>query len=237
MIRWPEPTFISQAFKEIALRNEYSLQGNFVRKWNSPMNMWIDHQVGDQMMHTDLIRMHIQHLTKITGHKINLVKKEKQANFKIILTRQSLWKSQVEKFFGKGAVEHTQEAVCMANFRVNGHYEIQSATVIIPVDQARMHGKLVSCIVEEITQVMGLPNDSEKVFPSIFNDKTPEQLLTGLDYLLLKILYSQNIKAGMSTAEALPKVQDLIRNWQKNGTIQAAEKEVRLGELYPLLGY
>ncbi|WP_297309851.1 DUF2927 domain-containing protein [Neptuniibacter sp.] len=236
-IHWHKPEFIERAFVEIALRNEYTRQGNFVRKWKKPIKIWLDHQVADQQMHTDLVRMHIEHLTQITGHPIQLVSSESQANLKIVFTRQVDWKRQVGRLFGKKAESVAHNAVCMANFRVNGRYEILSAGVIIPVDQARMHGKLVTCIVEEITQVLGLPNDSEKVYPSIFNDRTPEHLLSGLDYLLLKTLYQPEIKVGMTESQARPVLRKVIRKWQSQGTIRDAAREVRRGELYPLLGY
>jgi len=95
----------------------------------------------------------------------------------------------------------------------------------------------VACVVEEITQVLGLPNDSEKVFPSIFNDKTPQDLLTGLDYILLKLLYSTEIKAGMTTTEVQPIIQKQLIQWQRDGTLSDADKTVRQGQLYGLLGY
>ena len=235
--RWQNLGFISKAFTEVALRNEYSLQGSFVRNWHKPVKVWIDHQVADQDIHTGLVKMHIKHLIGITGQQISLTERENRANLKIIFTRQQAWKEEVGKEFGPNAIQHVHGAVCMANFSVNGHYEIQKAVVIIPVDQARMHGKLVSCIVEEITQVLGLPNDSEKAYPSIFNDKTPESLLSGLDYLLLKALYHDDIRAGMSEDEVMPLLQKLLWGWQKDGTIQSAAKSVKNGELYPLLGY
>ncbi len=222
---------------EVALRNEYTQRGNFVRKWKEPVKIWIDHQVPDEEMHTRLVKMHIAHLRAITGHSIDLVKVEQEANLKLIFTRQSKWQQQVSEEFGANAVPHVKGAVCMANFRVDGQYEIKKAIVIIPVDQARMHGKLVSCVVEEITQILGLPNDSERAYPSIFNDKTPESLLSGLDYLLLKALYNDAIKPGMTANEVTPVMQNLIRRWQKDGTIQSAAQAVKTGELYPLLGY
>jgi hypothetical protein len=236
-VQWQQPSFIYRAFIEVALRNEYSQRGNFVRKWEKPVNIWIDHQVGDKELHTDLIRMHTEHLSTITGHKLELVDHQSQANLKIILTRQSQWKEQVAREFGVEALPHTKSAVCMANFSTDGHYKIKKAVVIIPVDQARMHGKLVSCIVEEITQILGLPNDSEKAYPSIFNDRTPESLLSGLDFLLLKALYSDEVIAGMMADEVEPVIRKLLLNWQKDGTIQSAALTVKSGELYPLLGY
>ncbi len=42
------------------------------------------------------------------------------------------------------------------------------------------------------------PNDSDWVSLSMANDKSVLDLLTGLDYLLLKILYDNRLHAGMS---------------------------------------
>ena len=236
-IHWQKAQYLQHAFQEIALRNEYTRRGHVVRKWTKPVTIWIDHQVGDQAMHTELVSLHLNHLQSLTSHPIKLTRDRKSANLRLIFTRQADWGQQVKKLFGPEAAAALHGAVCMANFRTNGHYEIIEARVIIPVDQARMHGKLVSCIVEELTQVMGLPNDSEAVYPSIFNDKTPEELLSGLDGLLLKMLYHPEIKPGMNEQQVRPVLKKIIHKWQQNGTITSAAKTVRRGALYPLLGY
>ncbi len=234
---WQKPAYLLKAFSEIALRNEYTRQGRFVRRWERPVAIWLDHQVADQALHADLVRMHIQHLSEITGHPIRLVQDKSKANLTVVFTQQALWRGQVRKMFGPAAEKVVHGAVCMANFRTDEQGRIIAGAVIIPVDQARMHGKLLTCIVEEITQVMGLPNDSEQVYPSIFNDKTPETLLSGLDYLLLKMLYHPQVVAGMTRPEVLPVLKKLILNWQQQGIIASAQREVRHGELYSLLGY
>lgn len=236
-IHWHQAKYLQKAFQEIALRNEYTQQGNVVRKWTKPISIWIDHQVGDQAMHTELVSLHLDHLRSLTNHPMELANNKKSANIILIFTRQADWGQQVKKLFGPEAASALHGAVCMANFRTNGHYEINQARIIIPVDQARMHGKLVSCIVEELTQVMGLPNDSDEVYPSIFNDKSPEQLLSGLDGLLLKMLYHPDIKSGMDEQQVQPVLKKIIHNWEQNGTITSATKTIRRGALYPLLGY
>ncbi len=48
----------------------------------------------------------------------------------------------------------------------------------------------LSCIHEEITQGLGLANDSPLARPSIFNDDEEFALLTPMDELMLKMLYS-----------------------------------------------
>lgn len=234
---WHNPKFLLTAFQEVALKNEYASGGGYVRRWEQPVRVWIDHQVADRALHTELVSKHIEHLSEITGLSIILVQQRAKSNLQIMFTRQSAWAHQVESMFGSAAKGVVHGAVCMANIRENKQHEIVQAGIIIPVDQARMHGKLVSCVVEELTQVLGLPNDSERVYPSIFNDKTPDVLLTGLDYLLLKMLYHPKLHSGMDSEQVSAQLQTVIRQWQSAGTIATASRDVKSGQLYTLLGY
>ncbi|MEI8613134.1 DUF2927 domain-containing protein [Shewanella sp. PP-He15 brown] len=234
---WKNLTYITQAFSEIALKNEYDVAKHKVRKWRIPVRVFVEHQVGDRALHIQLVQMHLAHLAEITGHDIQLVDTLLDANLHLVFTRQSQWESEVTRLMGPSSAKNVHGSVCMAKFALNAKSEIERAWVIIPVDQAQMHGKLVACVVEEITQVLGLPNDSEKVFPSIFNDKTPQDLLTGLDFILLKLLYNPSIRAGMTAAEVKAPLQILLEQWQRDGTLTHADKTVRQGQLYPLLGY
>lgn len=61
-----------------------------------------------------------------------------------------------------------------------------------------------SCIQEELSQGMGLANDSPDARPSIFNDDEEFALLTHHDQLLLKMLYDPRLKPGMTIDEARP---------------------------------
>ncbi len=69
----------------------------------------------------------------------------------------------------------------------------------------------LSCVHEELTQGMGLPNDSPRARPSIFNDDEEFALLTDHDELLLRMLYSRELRPGMTPEEARPIVFDLAR--------------------------
>lgn len=234
---WKNPAYIIQAFDEIALKNEYDKDKHRVRKWRQPVRVFVEHQVGDNGLHAQLVQMHLSHLAQITGHSIAKVDTLEEANLHLVFTRQSQWADVVMRLMGASAASNIHGSVCMGKFALNSQSEIERAWVVIPVDQAQMHGKLVACVVEEITQVLGLPNDSVKVFPSIFNDKTPQDLLTGLDYILLKLLYSADIHAGMTAAEVQPILQKQLEQWLRDGTLTQADKTVRQGQLYPLLGY
>lgn len=66
-----------------------------------------------------------------------------------------------------------------------------------------------SCLHEEVAQGLGLPNDSPRARPSIFNDDEEFALLTGHDELLLSMLYDTRLRPGMGIAEAEPIIRQL----------------------------
>lgn len=69
----------------------------------------------------------------------------------------------------------------------------------------------LSCMHEELAQGLGLPNDSRMARPSIFNDDEEFALLTDQDELLLRMLYSPELRPGMLVGEARPIVISLAR--------------------------
>ncbi len=67
-----------------------------------------------------------------------------------------------------------------------------------------------ACLHEEIAQGLGLPNDSPRARPSIFNDDEEFGLLTTHDELLLQMLYDRRLSPpGMTEAEARPIVNQI----------------------------
>ncbi|MBD1556980.1 DUF2927 domain-containing protein [Vibrio sp. S9_S30] len=236
-LRWLDTAYLEEAFYEIALKNEYDTEKQSIRKWRKPIKIFLEHKVPDEDVHTELVQMHIKHLSYLTNLPISLTTKVEEANIVWVFTRLSAWEDDIARVLGKSSLQHASNAICIANFKTDEDGELIGGGIIIPVDQAREKGKLLGCIVEEITQLLGLPNDSDKVYPSIFNDKSPEDLLSPLDGLLLKILYHPNLKAGMNRDEAEPIVKQIIADFKNDGTLENAIREVRKGELYPLMGY
>ena len=125
-----------------------------------------------------------------------------------------------------------RDSQCMGNFKTNKHNEITHADVILPVDHDYSRGLLVSCVVEETTQVLGLPNDASWVNPSIANDDSKIELLTGLDYILLKLLYNPEMKAGMTQKQIRKILKKEIKRLIDNGEVKNAAKTVNSDGLY-----
>lgn len=236
-VHWQNNNYIEQSFYEIALENEYSSTQTRIRKWNKPLTVYIKHEVGDEKLHVKLVKMHLTHLSQITGLSIAFVNNKLEANVTVFLTRSAHVNALISKEINQQSVKTLKNSVCLANIKTNQNSEILKAIVIIPVDRARMHGKLVSCVVEELTQILGLPNDSKTIHPTIFSDRNIYKLLTGLDYLLLKLLYFPEIKNGMTKSEIKPLIKKQLKQWQNDGTIKNAQKNIIKGDLYKLMGY
>lgn len=236
-LTWLDKAFVENAFFEVALKNEYLSGSKPLSKWNSPLKVWVQHRVGDQALHQELTELHLAHLADITGLPISLVNSEAQANVKWIFTQESTWIEEVKEFTGVKSTDYLRSAICTASYKMNAKSEIVEAAIIIPVDHARARGKLLACIVEEFTQVLGLPNDSEDAYPSIFNDQTPNDLLSPLDVVLLKLLYEPELKSGMSKKELKPLVRKRLSKYESNGILKGAAKVSTQAPLYQLVGY
>ncbi|GGB98260.1 hypothetical protein GCM10011352_25450 [Marinobacterium zhoushanense] len=232
--RWQQPDYILDSLVEVGLRAEHGPDPLILRKWRQPLRVYIEHRVAERSLHEQLVDAHLTQLAQITGHSIQRVGSRADANVELLLLRQqdllSAWQSRTE---GERIPEGT---LCLAKIWARGG-EIRRALVAIPVDQASQHGKLVSCIVEELTQILGLPNDSEKVFPSVFNDRSTDQLLSGLDLVLLKLLYDARLQPGMGPEQVRQIGMRVIRELAADGVIADAARQVREGELYRMLGY
>lgn len=72
---------------------------------------------------------------------------------------------------------------------------IQKAQIIINSKLDKEHVR--HCFLEEITQSMGLPFDSNRVRPSIFNEASLEASLSDTDAILIRTLYDPRIMLGM----------------------------------------
>ncbi len=235
---WQSVDYISQSFTTIALQNEYAERQSSLRKWTQPLRYRFEHRTGDQALHEQISETHLQHLASITGLEIQPAD-EQQANVEIIFSTEKLLSDELaeDMQIDSRAMREklSRESICIANIRVNNSGEIQQARVIIPVDRARANAKLLSCVVEELTQILGLPNDSEQVFPSIFNDHSHDNVLSGLDEILLRLLYEPALKPGMSQQQVKVEIDRLLQTSRYQELIKTAARRVNSQGIAPLL--
>lgn len=211
--------YVIKSFDLIALRSEYEPGASPpLRKWRLPVRVHLDIRVkvpaAEAALYRRLYREHLAKLAAITGHEIGLVASRAEANVAVVFERESRLEGVVRELVGPPAriMPILNSAACYASLKVAPDGAINGAVILIPPDRARSRGKLFSCIVEEITQVLGLPNDSDAVFPSIFNDRSVDQDLSELDRLLLQILYDPRMQPGMPRERALAVARTVLKD-------------------------
>jgi molybdopterin adenylyltransferase len=72
-------------------------------------------------------------------------------------------------------------------------------------------------IAEELTQALGLADDSRLVRDSIFNDASARQRIAPWDALMVRILYDPRLRPGMHKTEAMPIVRRIIAEHMRAG--------------------
>lgn len=85
---------------------------------------------------------------------------------------------------------------------------IAQAIVLVSTDEP--YDDNAACLLEEMTQALGLPNDSELVRPSIFNEWDFLQRLPLNDRILVRTLYDERISPGMPREAAVSAVRAII---------------------------
>lgn len=206
-----------RAFDIVAFGGEYSgKRYDVVRKWGGPVRIGIDGAGHPAYLETYIDDV-AKDLAKTTGHPIELYYSfgkqkakalgkdfdAKRVNVFVLYLDDAAVRKAVYKYFGGSDVEKEAilaEATCLANYKTRKN-EIVSAVIIFPKRHPESYHR--ACAVEEITQILGLPNDSDRIKNSIFNDTSRYFELTEHDRWLLRALYQPAIKPGTSRNDAL----------------------------------
>ncbi|WCN15536.1 DUF2927 domain-containing protein [Marinomonas mediterranea] len=235
--RWQHDAYIENSFIKIALEREYKKTANpKIIRWEQPVKIFFSSDAGDSAFQKELLSVHAQHLSHITGLPIDFTLDPEEANLYAIFTYYNQMEDKVRQYAGdpNKSRKALDEALCLGKIFTNTHSEITKSVIIIPVDYARQKARFLDCIVEEITQLLGLPNDSGDVFPSIFNDVSTDIYLSPLDYLLLRTLYSPRLKTGLNVTQTKAILPDIMKDLHQTKEIENA---INLVQEYSLKRY
>jgi hypothetical protein len=119
----------------------------------------------------------------------------------------------IEFSTSRGGTSFDPEAPCRTLIWETGHVIRRVQIYIAPYpDEVRRH-----CIAEELTQALGLADDSRLVRDSIFNDASARQRIAPWDALMVRILYDPRLRPGMHKTEAMPIVRRIIAEQMSRG--------------------
>ncbi|MGE0735095.1 MAG: DUF2927 domain-containing protein [Alphaproteobacteria bacterium] len=103
------------------------------------------------------------------------------------------------------------EAPCRTIF-FDRSYAIERVEVFINPDDLDLRRH---CVVEELTQALGLSDDSTLIPDSIFSDESQRDTLAPWDEIMVRVLYDPRLRPGMTKQEAMPVVARIL--WEMLG--------------------
>lgn len=222
--------WLSEQFIEVALGQEYREGYSYLKRWPGDVSVSVNYETQLPAVIDQLIDEQLRLLAQAAKLKIDRVTGEAAINLFFVksTSMQRVWKN-------NASGEIPADALCVSQIRSSKSGEILRGVILIPVDRASERGKLLSCIVEELTQSLGLINDSPDLFPSIFNDHSNNQMMTSLDWLLVRTLYDADLSAGMTVSEVRSVLKSVLNRLINEGVQRDAEQRLRASVLYPLL--
>lgn len=230
---WQSDRYILSSFNKIALN------GSKVKKWQTPIYYQIKHQIADRELHEKLVSTHMEQLRQITGLTIKPASKYHKANFTIVLTDEHQFNSDIRKHFKLKDLNTVRSLsnnnIGATSISTTSSGAIKQSIVILPTDRARAYGRLLTSLAEMLTKAIGMQFQSPGVFPSIFNYRSTDRFLTGLDYMMLKLLYDKRVRPGMSSHRFTKLASSMIKEKTYRNHIRQASLAVRQSGLNTLV--
>ena len=182
-----------------------------VRKWSGPVRMKILGKGAAK--YRSAIQRHATMLSELTGLTFTEIKPDVRGETMII------WFAPAAEMFTVGSrIEKNAEVLRRIVDQSAGgcyflSYSFEDGRIAygaIVVNSERTAAAIRHCLLEEMTQSLGLPNDSPRISPSIFNDNDRLAELSAIDILLVRTLYDSRMHRGLPRAQALERAREII---------------------------
>lgn len=200
-------------FNEICLGYEYGNGQKVIRKWKEPLRLFIvkDSGYNEQVKFIDNTISNINKLVDNSFY-IAITEDSINANGHLFLCSQDQLK--LYSMPNKSLFGNLEENIFgYVNVKTDMDYYITKASIFINTTKPLKFQK--STIIEEITQSLGLGNDTDIYLDSMFYQYKPLQNWATLKYSefdekIIQLLYSEEIKVGLNRLETDPILRELL---------------------------
>ncbi len=193
----PSPTLLARQFETIAFSSEFAGAHRRDRlvKWQEPVVVRL--RGANPEWYRDEVEAQLAELRRLSGLAMTIV----AAND---LNRPANLTIQFSHALGDKRFDRNAHCLTVITDRA---FVIRRAEVHITSDPPDLRQR---CIAEELTQALGLANDSTVIPDSIFNGASRRQRIAPWDALLVRVLYDHRLAPGMHKSTALPLARELI---------------------------
>lgn len=159
--------------------------------------------------HLAFVKAHLEALQKLTGKKFSGSKTPESADIRILFVkRDEMAAIRGPNVDAQAVLDGAMQGGCYFLSWKKPERDIVKGIIVVNVE--RDAEATNSCLLEELTQSLGLPNDSDMLRPSIFSDRDHLTELSIQDQVLVRTLYDPRMTAGLPRAEALQVARTII---------------------------
>lgn len=208
-----QPSFesIVAQFEEVAFGDEHGNTVEIIRKWTRSPDLALFRRPNyDIRPYLEGIDRHLRAIGKLTGIPVHVADVPSEATLRLGFYPRSDFNKMPGDRSDPEFVRWISTSACLA-LAIADQGDAGSITggaIAIGTDipaQQREH-----CILEELVQVLGLPNDACHYRPSLFCEHDRVFELTAADRILVRTLYDPRLLPGTPKKTAMPTVRTIV---------------------------
>lgn len=210
----PRPTVdkLVAAFDDVVFGAEYdqTMRAKSIHKWLTSLRVKVEGEPRD--LHIQYLRDHLSEIGDLTGLSIEPTENNggtAPENITVLfLPAAKMDKVRVPQVSERQIRTLAASRGCyFLSFRLPPN---EITTSVIVVNNQRTSRAINHCLLEELTQSLGFPNDSELIRPSLFSESDSVTSFTRSDEILVRAMYDPRLLPGTPRLEALKVVRGII---------------------------
>ena len=192
-------------FGQVVFGDEYGMNtgAKMIAKWQGPVGFTVQGRATPEM--GKMLGRHLGGLAQLTGLKFKQFKPGTPGPMidLFFLKRKEMAQLKGANLDSAVIKRLTGDPTMVCFFLSWKKPEDRIIKAIVAVNVERDPVQIDACLLEELTQVMGLPNDVDAYWPTLFKPIDMSVKWSRWDKLYIKTLYDPRLKPGMKPVDAL----------------------------------
>lgn len=209
-------------FEDVAFGNEHGNRLDVIRKWTESPGLALfkrpDYDIDPYM---EPLGRHLQAIGALTGISVHFAEVPAEATLRLGFYPRADFVNMPGSRKDPEFVRWVSTSACLALAVADPSNRGSIAAGAIAIGTDIPESQREHCILEELVQVFGLPNDACHYRPSLFCEDDRVFEMTASDQILLRTLYDPRLTTGMPRKTAMPLVRTIVAELMEKKVAQA----------------